>query len=134
MSSTAHHVVFQFRLPPVLLLHAQPGFWPRAPRGASVNVAGDGRITVTSVDRSEIYARAQVQRVAAAWLRESVRHQAPRAIAATLSAPSCREAPERYAIALDARVSIAKTAEAPLVAGAAPAPGCDEPLLDDVAP
>jgi len=118
LPSDRHHVVFQFRLPPVLLLHAQPGLWPRAPRGASVDVGEDGAVVVTSYDHLETYARDQVLRVACAYLRACVRNAPPVTIRATLSAPSCRQRPVGYAISLGAKVSIAETNARPVVIGA----------------
>jgi len=112
-ASPAHHVTFRFRLPPTLMLRAPVGAWPRAPRGASVDVAADGAVVVTSVDRHETYARDQVIKVAARFLGLIDADVPMTALPASLSAPSCRARPEIYAIALGAKVSIARTDRAP---------------------
>ncbi len=115
MDHRDHHVILAFRLPSALLLHAAPGIWPRSPRGCTVEVAADGSITVTSFDRHESYATEQVQRVAIAFLRATVRDAPPTAIAAALSAPSTRARWLGYAITLGAKVSIAQTAVKPVI-------------------
>ena len=114
----SHHVVFRFRLPPVLMLRAEPGEWPRTARGVTLHVKPDGAIAVTSIDHSETFGRRQVLGTAARFLR-AIEADAPMTtLAAELSAPSCRARPERYTIALGARVSItrARYGEGALVA------------------
>jgi hypothetical protein len=106
--SASHHVVFKFRLPPVLLLHAEPGIWPRSPRGCTVVMTEDGAVTVTSVDHSQTYA--------GAFLRASVRDAPATMLTAELDAPYCRERPVQFQISLGARVSIAQTEVRPYLA------------------
>ena len=116
-----HHVRFAFRLPAPLLLLAPRGLWQNTPRGCSLEVAGDGAVTVTSVDGHETYARDQVLRTATRFLRTlglAGRHKGlgPDVIKAELSAPSCRQRPETWVISLGATVSIACTRFRPMVA------------------
>jgi len=108
MPAPRAYVTFEFRLPAVLLLRAQPGPWPRAPRGARLDVARDGNVVVTSLDHSETYARNQVLKVASAFLRETDDRIAAHLIIATLY-PSNGDRPQRHCIALGARVSITPT-------------------------
>jgi hypothetical protein len=124
MSDRTHHVVLRFRLPPVLLLHAEPGLWPRSPRGGDLVLLADGAVTVTSQDHHESYGVDQVRRVALQWLRATVRNAPPTSIAATLSSPSLRrrrgpDGHEVYAIVIGAKVSIARTDERPAAIGEA---------------
>lgn len=109
MAPTSHHVTFRFRLPPALALRAPLGFWPRSPAGCTLDVGEHGNVLVTSVDHSETYARKQVFAVAGAFLRQTDPITQPTVINASLSAPSCRERGEVYAISLGAAVSIART-------------------------
>lgn len=105
-----HHVIFSFALPPALLLHAEPGVWPRSPRGCTVTVGTAGAIEVRSVDHSVSYATDQVLRVAAAYLRATVRNAPPLALHGVLSSPHTRrggaDRPACYSIVLGARVAI----------------------------
>jgi hypothetical protein len=114
-------VRFSFTLPPTLLLLVPQGSWGNVPRGCSLEVAESGEVTVTSIDGHESYARNQVMVTAKRFLRclgVAGRHKglAPEVIEAVLSAPSCRERPETWAIALGATVSIAYTRFKPMVA------------------
>jgi hypothetical protein len=117
-----HQVIMRFTLLPALLLHAPIGRWGKTPRGVDLVVERDGAVTITGHDHLETYAVQQVLRCAARFLKSLDRDTAARAIAATLESPSTRRgmlrAPDRYAIALDAEVSIARTDRAPAVFGA----------------
>ena len=109
-------VRFVFRLPPTLLLRAEPGTWRRAPRGVTLEVAGDGAVEVSCTNGSEIYARNLVLQTAGAFVRSIEDNARTLKIRAVLSAPSCRR-PIGYMIIIGARVSIARTDEAPEVFG-----------------
>jgi hypothetical protein len=122
MVDADHHVIFSFRLPPVLLLHVEPGVWPRSPRGCAVVVAPDGLVTITSVDHLQSYACDQVLRLARQFLAASVKYPPLTSIDAELSAPYCRDRPVQFKISLGAKVSIAQTSTTPLLA-ASEAPG-----------
>ena len=104
-----HHVVFRFRLPPVLMLRAPLGAWRRAPRAVTLDVGADAVVNVVGHDRLETFARKQVLSTTMAFLRAVDRNVPPMVLEATLSAPSCRERPEYYGISLGAAVSIART-------------------------
>jgi hypothetical protein len=121
-ASPAHHVTFRFRLPPALMLRAPVGAWLRAPRGVSVDVSADGAVIVTSVDHHETYARDQVVKTAARFLGSIDADVPMTSLPASLSAPTCRARPEIYAIALGAKVSIARTERAPHLHAGAPRP------------
>lgn len=108
MVSTRHHVTFRFKLPGSLAMRAHPGFWPRSPRGVTLDVGDGGNVLVTSVDLSERYARKQVLETAAHFLRAVDDLSGPRTFCGELSAPSNRDRPEIYSIALGASVSIAR--------------------------
>jgi hypothetical protein len=126
MPSTAHHVTFRFRLPPALLLRAPLGFWPRAPRGCTLDVGEEGNVLVTSLDRHMSYATDQVLKTAARFLA-AIGADAPlQRLTGFLSTPATREAgaghPARYSIALGAKVSITRVLieEAPVMVEAEP--------------
>jgi hypothetical protein len=108
MAAPRAYVTFEFQLPLVLMLRAQPGPWPRAPRGAELGVGRDGRVSVLSYDRSEVYARNQVLKVAAAFLRSVDDRIGAHLLIGTLY-PSNGDRAARYSIALGARVSITPT-------------------------
>ncbi len=115
------YVTFRFRLPLVLMLAAQPGAWPRAPRGAALDIDRDGSIVVTSFDHLETYAREQVLRLARSFLREVDDKTACIEIPAMLY-PSNGDRPIRYSIALNAKIAITPTfTQAALIEGHAPA-------------
>lgn len=99
------YVAFRFRLPLVLMLRAQPGPWPRAPRYVTVDVAKDGAVVIETPDQSESYARNQVLKTAAAFLREVDDRIGAHVLIGMLQ-PGNGAAPIRYSIALGARVSI----------------------------
>jgi len=107
------YVNFRFRLPDALLLRAPVGEWPRAPRGARLEVGAGGAVTVTSYDSHESFAREQVLRLAASFLRAIDSDVPPTVLPATLGNG---EREQCYAIALGAKVSISRASEAPLVA------------------
>lgn len=109
-------VRFAFRLPTTLLLRAEPGLWGRAPREVTLEVAGDGAVTVLCANGSEDYARTRVLHTSAAFLRSIDTNVPPLSIPATLT-PANGEQPIRYQISLGARVSIARAHEAPHVFG-----------------
>ena len=119
MAATRPYVTFRFRLPLVLMLSAQPGAWPRAPRGGMLEVDRDGSIIVTSFDHSETYAREQVLRLARSFLREVDDKTACIEIPAMLY-PSNGDRPIRYSIALNAKIAITPTfTQAALIEGEA---------------
>jgi hypothetical protein len=109
MTSMRHHVTFRFRLPPALAMRAPLGFWPRSPRGCTLDVGDHGNVLVSSVDHSEIFARKQVLQTAGAFLRTTDPVTQPETLLGELSAPSCRERLEVYSITLGAAVSIARS-------------------------
>lgn len=114
---TRPFVTFRFRLPLVLMLAAQPGLWPRSPRGGEILVDRDGSVLVRSFDRSETYAREQVLRLARAFLREVDDKTACIEIPAMLY-PSNGDNPIRYSIALNAKIAITPTlTQAALIEG-----------------
>jgi hypothetical protein len=117
MGAPFTNVTFEFRLPPALMLLAQPGDWNRSPRGAVLNVGRDGSVAVTSFDRHESFARNQVLKVAAAFLRTVDDRLTAHLLIATLF-PGNGDRAIRYSIALGARVSITPTlTQAELIAG-----------------
>jgi hypothetical protein len=108
-------VRFVFRLPPALRLLAPIGAWDGAPQGAQLAVADDGMVESASWDRSVSYAQSQVLDVAARFLRE-LKCQAPPAPIAAERVTRATGRSERFAIVIDAKVSIARTDQAPLLA------------------
>jgi hypothetical protein len=110
-------VRFAFRLPPVLLLRAPIGLWPRAPRGVTVRVESDGAVDVICTSGSELHARGMAIATAASFLHAVDHNVPPTTIPASLTVPSCGDREIRYAIRLGVRVSIARTGEAPAVFG-----------------
>jgi hypothetical protein len=108
MNAPRAYVTFEFRLPMVLMLCAQPGPWSRAPRGTALDVARDGRVVVTSFDRHETYARKQVLRLAAAFLRSVDDKTATMELLATLY-PANGDRAIRHSIVLGASVAITPT-------------------------
>jgi hypothetical protein len=117
MDVADYTVTLSFHLPPVLLLRAPIGSWPQAPRGVTLKVGTDGMVTSSCVNGSELHARGLVMTTAAAFLRAMDRNIPPTVIPAKMSAPSLGDRTVTYAIALGARVSIARTGEAPAVWG-----------------
>ena len=111
-------VCFLFRLPPVLLVGVTFGAWPRAPRGCTLEVEGNGAVTVSCSDGLETYAVDQVLATAASFLREIDRNAPPTMMPARLVFPRGRGSSVAYAISIGARVSIARTAFAPILAAA----------------
>jgi hypothetical protein len=116
MAAADHRVYFSFTLPTAMMLSVPSGLWDHTPRGCSIEVAAGGDVQVTSVDHSEVYARNQALQTTLRFLKSLPRLQIPETVTAELSAPSCRSRPERYAITLDAKVSIADTRWKPMVA------------------
>jgi hypothetical protein len=116
MNWTPPSVRFAFRLPPTLLHRVEPGAWPRAPRSVSVEVAGDGAVEISCTNGSEIYAFNQVLQTAGSFIRSIEKNAPTLKIRAALTAPSCKR-PIGYMIVVGARVSIARTDEAPEVFG-----------------
>src|SRR5258708_4836636 len=117
MGATPAYVTFEFLLPPVLMLLAQPGTWNRAPRGAALTVGRDGSVAVMSFDRHESFARTQVLKAAAAFLRTVDDRLTAHLLIATLF-PGNGDRAIRYSIVLGARVSITPTfTQAELIAG-----------------
>jgi hypothetical protein len=110
-------VTLSFRLPPVLMLRAPLGAWRRAPRGVTLDVGEDGTVTASCVNGSELYARTQVMTAAASFLRAMDSNIPPITIPAKMTAPSLGDRTVDYAISLGARVTIARTGEAPAVWG-----------------
>ena len=121
MGPPRRYVTFEFRLPLVLMLCAQPGPWPRAPRGCALDVARDGRVVVTSFDVHESYARKQVLRLAASFLRSVDDKTATMELIATLF-PANGDCAIRHSIVLGASVAITPTfTQAALIEGDAEA-------------
>jgi hypothetical protein len=122
----SHHVTFRFRLPPVLMLRAPLGFWPRCPRGVTLDVGEDGNVLVTSVDHHMSYAVDQVQKVAGRFLSSIGADVPMTTLQAFLSTPETRRRPitdpARYSIALGAEVSITRVLieERPVLVAAEP--------------
>ena len=114
MDWTPTPVRFAFRLPATLLLRAEPGLWGRAPRDVTLDVAGDGAVTVACANGSENYARTRVLHTAAGFLRSIDRDVPPLSIPALLT-PANGERPIRHQITIGACVSIARTGEAPMM-------------------
>jgi hypothetical protein len=112
MASTSHHVTFRFRLPPVLLLRAPLGFWPRTPRGVRLDVGEEGNVLVTSFDHHMTYAVDQVLKCAARFLAAIGADVPMTTLHGFLSTPQTRRTaasdPARYSIALGAKVSITR--------------------------
>lgn len=121
MNAPRDYVRFEFRLPLVLMLCASPGPWPRAPRGCALDVARDGKVVVTSFDHHETYARKQVLKLAAAFLRSVDDKTATMELLATLH-PANGDSALRYSIVLGASVAITPTfTQAELIVGDAEA-------------
>ena len=105
-------VLFTFKLPATLLLRAEPGLWGRAPRSVSLDVAHDGLVVVTCTDLSELHARGLVISTTGAFIRSIDRNAPVLKIPALMTVRSVRR-PIEYMIVIGARVSIARTGEAP---------------------
>ena len=125
--TASHHVTFRFHLPPVLMLRAPIGLWPRSPRGVTLRVADDGDVLITSVDHHMTYAVDQVLKSAARFLG-SIGADAPMtSLRGFLSTPATRRTiasdPARYSIALGAKVSITRVLieEQPVLESGTPA-------------
>lgn len=116
MDWTPSPVRFAFRLPPTLLLRAEPGLWADAPRDVTLQVAGDGAVEIRCTNGSERYARTRVLHTAAGFLRSIDQDVPPLSISAVLT-PANGERPIRHMITIGACVSIARTNEAPAVFG-----------------
>lgn len=111
-------VTFRFKLPGVLLLRAEIGAWSRSPKGVVCDVTRDGTVTISCTNWSELHARGMVISTAASFMRRIDNGIPPTAIPAKLSgAPSAKGREIDYAITLGARISIARTGEAPEVFG-----------------
>lgn len=109
MAPTSHHVTFRFRLPHALARHAPLGAWARSPRGCVVDVYETGHVVVTSADHLETFARKQALETAAAFLGAIAADLPAQSFQGELSAPSCRAAPQIYAVAVGAQVVLART-------------------------
>ena len=110
MADTSHHVTFRFVLPPALLLRAPPGFWPRTPRGVTLDVGEAGNVLVTSVDHHMTYAIDTVLKTAGRFLAAIQADVPCTTLFGYLSTPETRRTmasdPARYSIALGAKVAI----------------------------
>lgn len=110
-------VTLSFRLPPVLMLRAPLGAWRRAPRGVTLFAGADGTVTANCVNGSELFARTQVMTAAASFLRAMDSNISPIVIPAKMTAPSLNGKAVDYQISLGARVTIARSGQAPAVWG-----------------